>query len=57
MIVFHLKASVVKGELFKSAQGLILARIVRPVEHHHGRLGFQCLEVELEMIIYLWHQP
>ena len=31
VIVSHLKASVVKGELLKSPQSLILARIVRPV--------------------------
>ena len=31
VIVSHLKASVVKGELLKSAQSLIFARIVRPV--------------------------
>ena len=46
VIVSHLKASVVKGELLKSAQSLILARIVRPVAHH-GRLGIQFLEPEM----------
>ena len=33
VVLLHLKSSVVKGELLKHAQGLVLPRIVRPVAH------------------------